>query len=176
MGSRSLLQGIFLTQRSNPGLPHCRRILYHLSRQGSPHPSPQKKKSTATAQLDFLGGSDGKESACSAGDLGSSPGQEDPLEKGRVPHASILAWRIPQTEEPGGYSPRGRKESDTTERLTQQFLKYLSSCSSSYSGSVYFIYLWLGGAFTVAVSRGDSSLQCVGFSRHWLLLLLQHRL
>ena len=36
VGSRSLLQGIFLTQGSNPGLPHCRQILYHLSHQGSP--------------------------------------------------------------------------------------------------------------------------------------------
>ena len=34
-GSRSLLQGIFPTQGSNPGLPHCRWILYHLSHQGS---------------------------------------------------------------------------------------------------------------------------------------------
>ena len=33
-------------------------------------------------------------------------------------HSSVLAWRIPWTEEPGGYSPRGRKESDTTERLS----------------------------------------------------------
>ena len=32
-----LLQGIFPTQGSNPGLPHCRRILYHLSHQGSPN-------------------------------------------------------------------------------------------------------------------------------------------
>ena len=31
----SLLQGIFLTQGLNPGLPHCRLILYHLSHQGS---------------------------------------------------------------------------------------------------------------------------------------------
>ena len=31
MGSLSLLQGIFLTQGSKPGLPHCRRILYQLS-------------------------------------------------------------------------------------------------------------------------------------------------
>ena len=30
-----------------------------------------------------------------------SLGQEDPLEKGMAPHSSILAWRIPQTEEPG---------------------------------------------------------------------------
>ena len=29
-------------------------------------------------------------------------------------HSSILAWRIPWTEEPGGYSPWGHKESDTT--------------------------------------------------------------
>ena len=36
MGSCSLLQGIFPTQGSNPGLPHCRRILYQLSHQGSP--------------------------------------------------------------------------------------------------------------------------------------------
>ena len=36
VGSLSLLQGIFPTQGSNPGLPHCRRILYQLSHQGSP--------------------------------------------------------------------------------------------------------------------------------------------
>ena len=32
-------------------------------------------------------------------------------------HSSILAWRIPWTEEPVGYSPWGHKESDTTEQL-----------------------------------------------------------
>ena len=36
VGSHSLLQGIFPTQRLNPGLPHCRQILYHLSRQENP--------------------------------------------------------------------------------------------------------------------------------------------
>ena len=36
VGSLSLLQGIFTTQRSNPGLPHCRQILYQLYHQGSP--------------------------------------------------------------------------------------------------------------------------------------------
>ena len=36
VGSRSFLQGIFLTQGSNPGLPHCRQILYQLSHKGSP--------------------------------------------------------------------------------------------------------------------------------------------
>ena len=47
-----------------------------------------------------------------------SLGWEDPLEKGKATHSSTLAWRIPWTEEPGGYSPRGCKESGTTERLT----------------------------------------------------------
>ena len=36
MGSHSLLQGIFPTQRSNPGLPHCRQILYQQRHQWSP--------------------------------------------------------------------------------------------------------------------------------------------
>ena len=44
--------------------------------------------------------------------------REDPLHKDTSTHSSALAWRIPWTEEPGGYSPRGCKESDTTERLT----------------------------------------------------------
>ena len=45
--------------------------------------------------------------------------QEDPLEKGMATHSSILARRIPWTEEVSlaGYSPRGHKELDTTERL-----------------------------------------------------------
>ena len=46
-----------------------------------------------------------------------SLGQEDPLEKEMATHSSILAWRIPWTEEPVGYSPRGCKELDTTEGL-----------------------------------------------------------
>ena len=53
----------------------------------------------------FPGSSDGKESACNAGDLGLIPGsgrQEDPLEKGLATHSSIPAWEIPWTEEPGG--------------------------------------------------------------------------
>ena len=44
-----------------------------------------------------------------------SLGQEVPLEKDMATHSSILVWEIPWTEESGGYSPLGRKESDTTE-------------------------------------------------------------
>ena len=42
---------------------------------------------------------------------------EDPLEKGMATHSSILAWRIPLTEEHGGLQVMGCKESDMTERL-----------------------------------------------------------
>ena len=37
VGCHALLQGIFLSQGSNPGLPHCRWIIYQLSHQGSPN-------------------------------------------------------------------------------------------------------------------------------------------
>ena len=43
-----------------------------------------------------------------------SLGQEEPVEEGVATHSSMLAWRIPWTEEPP-YSPWDRKESDTTE-------------------------------------------------------------
>ena len=36
VGCQALLQATFPTQGSNPGLPHCKQILYHLSHQGSP--------------------------------------------------------------------------------------------------------------------------------------------
>ena len=44
-------------------------------------------------------------------------GWEDPLEKEMATLSSILAWRTPWTEEPGGYSPGGCKELEMTERL-----------------------------------------------------------
>ena len=46
-----------------------------------------------------------------------SLGWEDSLEEGMATHSIILAWRIPWTEDLLGYSPQGRKESDTTEEV-----------------------------------------------------------
>ena len=66
-----------------------------------------------------LGGSGGKASACNAGDLGSVSGLgrslgernskplQYSLEKEMAAHSSILAWRIPGTEEPGGLLSMG---------------------------------------------------------------------
>ena len=62
---------------------------------------------TPTFYLGFPGGSDGKESACNAGDPGSIPGLGDPLEEGMATHSSIRAWRIPWTEEPGRLQSMG---------------------------------------------------------------------
>ena len=42
-----------------------------------------------------------------------SLGWEDPLEKGMTTHSSILAWRIPWTEEPGGHQSMGSQRSQT---------------------------------------------------------------
>ena len=60
---------------------------------------------------------DNEESAHNAEDRGSIPGfGRFPEEANDYPlQYSILAWRIPWTEETGGYSPWGHKESDTTE-------------------------------------------------------------
>ena len=61
--------------------------------------------------LGFPGGSDGKESACNAGDLGQSLGREDPLEEEMVTHSSILAMEVPWTEEPGELLSMGSQKS-----------------------------------------------------------------
>ena len=57
--------------------------------------------------LNFPGGSDSKESASNAGDTGSILGREDALEKRMATHSSILAWRTPWTDEPGGLQSTG---------------------------------------------------------------------
>ena len=64
------------------------------------------------------GGASGKEPTCQCKrhEMGvGSLGQEDPLEKGMATHSSILAWRIPQMEEPGGLQSVGLQRLDMTE-------------------------------------------------------------
>ena len=55
----------------------------------------------------------------STGDVGSIPGREDPLEEGVATLSSVLAWRMPWTEEPGGLWSTGCKESDRTQAAEQ---------------------------------------------------------
>ena len=60
-----------------------------------------------------FGGSDGKASACNAEDPGSIPGSGRSLDKEMATHSSILAWRIPWTEEPGRLQSAGVAKSRT---------------------------------------------------------------
>ena len=60
--------------------------------------------------FDFPGGSDGKASAYNAGDLGSIPGSGNFLEKEMATHSSILAWKIPWTEEPNRQQSMGSQK------------------------------------------------------------------
>ena len=63
-----------------------------------------------TLSLGFPGGTSGKEPTCQWSREKmrvQSLGQEDPQEKGMITHSTILAWRIPWTEEPGGLQSTG---------------------------------------------------------------------
>ena len=131
VNSYSLLQAIFPTQGSNPGLPPCRQILYQLSHKeshkgsprilewvvyplsrGSSWPRNQTRVScsagrffTSWAIREALGIKDGswvKNLPAMQEIWVWSLGWEDPLEGGMVTHPSILVWRFPWTEEPGG--------------------------------------------------------------------------
>ena len=64
------------------------------------------------------GGSVVKNPPASAGDADLIPGSEGPLEKEMATHSSILAWRVPWTEELGGLQSMRPQVSDTTERLS----------------------------------------------------------
>ena len=57
--------------------------------------------------MDFPGDSVGKESPAVQETWVRSLGREDPLEEGMATHSSVLAWRIPWTEEPGGRQSMG---------------------------------------------------------------------
>ena len=99
-------RGIFPTQGSNPGLPHCRRILHQLSHQGRPSIC---KVSSYRNGKSFPGGARGQSRRWIRSKV-----REDPLQKGMTTHSSVLAWRIQGTEEPGGLqstgSPRVRND------------------------------------------------------------------
>ena len=158
MGSLSLLQGIFPTQGSNPGLPHCRWILPQLSHKGSPGYERWTIKKAECRRIDawrrllrvpwtvrrsnqsilkeispeyslegwnfmlmlkfqYFGHLLHRGASLVAQRLKCLPAmwetwvrsldQEDPLEKEMATHSSILAWRIPWMEEPGGLQSMG---------------------------------------------------------------------
>ena len=61
-------------------------------------------------------------------------GQEDPLEKGMATHSSIIAWRIPWTEKPGGLQPMGSQKVGhdwATNIINHHHMTWLNECSMS---------------------------------------------
>ena len=120
MGSHSLLQGNFPNQGSNLGLLHCRRILCHLSRQGSPCLSLGASVNIEIRRVC----SSQAEMSCSL------KSEASPI----FPESLLLPRRRPWQPTPGllpgkshgwrslvGCSPRGLEELDTTERLPFHF-------------------------------------------------------
>ena len=73
-----------------------------------------------------------------------SLGREDCLEKEMVTHSSILAWKIPWTEESGGLQSMGPKELDKTEHLTKYIYIYTHTHTHIYICYMYiYIYIFL---------------------------------
>ena len=81
-----LLQGIFPTQGLNPGLPHCRQTLYHLSHQGSPKYKLQSKKSPIHFKFLLL----------FSHWIMSDSLQPHGLQHARLPCPSLISWSLPK--------------------------------------------------------------------------------
>ena len=88
------------------------------------------------AHMGLPGGLYSKESACNEGDSGLIPGWEDPLEEGMATLSSVLAWRIPWTEEPG------RLRSMGSQRVGHNW--------ASKPSTAHCTYILLSGTFPVA--------------------------
>ena len=128
MGCHSLLQGIFPSQRSNPGLLHCRQILYQLRHQGSPCAKDGAKyfmyikPLTITATIwgryyyhhhfieDLIKLLKAMQVVSGRAGWSWSPYHAPRLlfsEKAMAPHSSTLAWKISWMEESGRLQSMG---------------------------------------------------------------------
>ena len=79
------------------------------------------------------GGASGKEPAFRCRRLKPMPGSlgwKDPLEEGMATHSSILAWRIPRTEEPSGLQSKGSQESTESNLARTHVSAFTLLCNS----------------------------------------------
>ena len=88
---------------------------------------------------------------------GRSLGQQYPPEKEMATHSSILFWEIPWTEEPGGYSPQGRKKSDTTYRLNSNNNNFIRKRMPSAD-------IWVGFCIKIHGEYQKDSILCMTWS------------
>ena len=96
------------------------------------------------SSLQHPGSSHGKESTCNLGDVGWSLGREDPLEKGKVTHSSILPWRISWTDEPA------RLQSMGSQGVGHDWATFTCSCqllpATSPKGSFMLSKVWVSSS------------------------------
>ena len=89
-------------------------------------------------------------------------GWEDPLEKEMATHSSILAWEILWTEEPGGYSSWGHRESNATEQLNNNnYPKYWEKAMATHSSTLAWKIPW-----TEEPGKGQS-MRSLGVRHDW---------
>ena len=94
--------------------------------------------------MGLLCGSDGKESAFNVGDQVWFLGWEDPLEKRMAIHSSILAWKIPWTEEPSGLQSMGLQRAGRY-WVTNSFT-FSSAMQTLFEGMALMEQIWAGTA------------------------------
>ena len=99
--------------------------------------------------------------------------QEDLLEKGRATHSSILAWRIPWTEEPGRLKSMGYKESHMTEQLPLSHLHLMQLIIKLYL-HLPFCYIYLSLlylCFSITITLPFSVLSTYTLESHIYFLI-----
>ena len=92
-------------------IAQCKCLLNFLP--SSPVMSTKRETNVIWAFMSIPWWLSGKDTTCNAGDSGdesSIPGLEDSLEKEMATHSSVLAWRIPWTEEPSGLQSMGSQK------------------------------------------------------------------
>ena len=112
--------------------------------------------------MSFPGGSDGKVSACNAGDQSSIPGLGNLLEKEMATCSSILVWRIPRMEE------HGRLQFMGSQRVRHDWVTSLhSDCEEMETGTpTELLHPW-GASCLEWVLIAEAELRCITGSRVW---------
>ena len=148
-GCHALLQEIFLTQELNPSQPFQQPCRFDWSIRTKVFFFVSLSLTICCGFLGFPGGTDNEE--CNTGNLVQSLGWEDPLEEATATPSSILAWRIPWTEESGGLQNIGsqsvRHNWVTKHSVTSCQTKSSSSftlwqCISSVFWAPWFLLWW----------------------------------
>ena len=101
--------------------------------------SQGSRKSALRERMDFPGGTDGKEFTCNSRDVGSIPGSgRSPGGRHGKTHSSILAWRVPWTEEPGGLQSMGLQRVRQAEATnTRENKKVIISLTGGKKGCLF---------------------------------------